>query len=258
MYQSLHWHQETRNFSGGGYCKWIFHGFAVKLALHQLPRCFKRLSPLLAAPAALLLSQGPAQAVLNVNIFDDGPNLKVTVDGSISQVGTPLDTAGCVTGALIGQFSVYGSILCTGTGGLTANSPVFAVSSGSTGFGGNGVLGLPSGADRVEGFQFVLAASSWYDPRYQNTIFIDSSYSLGQPFSSSATFNGTSLALQGFAATGLVGTWSIVGTSESINVYIGTTATPGPLPLFGAAAAFGWSRRLRKRIAAPLSTPPQA
>lgn len=32
---------------------------------------------------------------------------------------------------------------------------------------------------------------------------------------------------------------------------------PGPLPLFGAAAAFGWSRRLRKRIAAPLITPPQ-
>jgi len=33
---------------------------------------------------------------------------------------------------------------------------------------------------------------------------------------------------------------------------------PGPLPLFGAAAAFGWTRRLRKRIAAPLIAPPQA
>jgi hypothetical protein len=36
------------------------------------------------------------------------------------------------------------------------------------------------------------------------------------------------------------------------------SAVPGPLPLFGAAAAFGWSRRLRKRISSPLSTPPQA
>jgi hypothetical protein len=36
------------------------------------------------------------------------------------------------------------------------------------------------------------------------------------------------------------------------------SAVPGPLPLFGAAAAFGWSRRLRKRIATPLITPPQA
>jgi len=37
-----------------------------------------------------------------------------------------------------------------------------------------------------------------------------------------------------------------------------TSAVPGPLPLFGAAAAFGWSRRLRKLIATPLITPPQA
>ncbi len=35
-------------------------------------------------------------------------------------------------------------------------------------------------------------------------------------------------------------------------------AVPGPLPLLGAGAAFGWSRRLRKRIATPLIIPPQA
>jgi hypothetical protein len=29
------------------------------------------------------------------------------------------------------------------------------------------------------------------------------------------------------------------------------------MPLLGAAAAFGWSRRLRKRIATPLITPPK-
>ncbi|MFN9694972.1 MAG: hypothetical protein ACK550_14440 [Synechococcaceae cyanobacterium] len=33
---------------------------------------------------------------------------------------------------------------------------------------------------------------------------------------------------------------------------------PGPLPLIGAGAAFGWSRRLRHRLAQPLATPPQA
>ena len=40
------------------------------------------------------------------------------------------------------------------------------------------------------------------------------------------------------------------------NISFGVTV-PGPLPLFGAITAFGWSRRLRKRISAPLSTPPQ-
>ena len=28
------------------------------------------------------------------------------------------------------------------------------------------------------------------------------------------------------------------------------SAVPGPLPLFGAAAAFGWSRKLRRRLGA--------
>jgi hypothetical protein len=42
--------------------------------------------------------------------------------------------------------------------------------------------------------------------------------------------------------------WVTAGT-----VIVGTTASapvaaPGPLPLFGAAAAFGWSRRLRRRL----------
>jgi MYXO-CTERM domain-containing protein len=69
---------------------------------------------------------------------------------------------------------------------------------------------------------------------------------LGQPFYSSATFNDRSLSSEGFTARGLVGTWTINGTSESINVYIGSTEqAPAPLPLFGVAAAFGWSRRLR-------------
>jgi len=30
-----------------------------------------------------------------------------------------------------------------------------------------------------------------------------------------------------------------------------TTSVPGPIPLFGAAAAFGWSRQLRRRIKTP-------
>jgi len=64
----------------------------------------------------------------------------------------------------------------------------------------------------------------------------------------------------GFTTTGLIGTWSLTGTSETIQMIVGppTAAAPGPLPVFGAAVAFGWSRRLRKRIAAPLITPPQA
>ncbi len=48
-----------------------------------------------------------------------------------------------------------------------------------------------------------------------------------------------SVANTDFAAAGTV----IVGTTASAPV-----AAPGPLPLFGAAAAMGWSRRLRRRL----------
>ncbi len=36
------------------------------------------------------------------------------------------------------------------------------------------------------------------------------------------------------------------------------SSVPGPLPLLGAGAAWGWTRRLRQRITTPLITPPQA
>ncbi len=36
------------------------------------------------------------------------------------------------------------------------------------------------------------------------------------------------------------------------------SSVPGPLPLLGAGAAWGWSRRLRQRIATPVITAPRA
>ena len=36
--------------------------------------------------------------------------------------------------------------------------------------------------------------------------------------------------------------------SATVKYAITTAPVPGPLPLFGAAAAFGWSRQLRRRI----------
>jgi hypothetical protein len=41
--------------------------------------------------------------------------------------------------------------------------------------------------------------------------------------------------------------WS-TATWAQATLYTAPTAAPGPLPLFGAAAAFGFSRKLRKRI----------
>jgi hypothetical protein len=76
---------------------------------------------LLAAPATLLLSQGQAKAILNVRIFDDGPNLKVTVEGSISgsKDAQAVSSACGFTGVLSGQFNAtFRSIICIRDDGL--------------------------------------------------------------------------------------------------------------------------------------------
>ena len=63
----------------------------------------------------------------------------------------------------------------------------------------------------------------------------------------------------GISTTGLLGTWTLQSdgngdgytANDTINLIVGAppvASVPGPLPLFGAGAAFGWSRKLRRRI----------
>jgi hypothetical protein len=91
-------------------------------------------------------------------------------------------------------------------------------------------------------------------------VGLKSSYVSGSPIQSEAIFASRTLSGFGITTTGLLGTWTLDGTGDTIQVFIGApaAAVPGPLPLLGAGAAFGWSRRLRKRISTPLSNPPQA
>ena len=216
------------------------------LPFHVLADRCKRLSPLLAAPAALLLVQGQAKAVLTYNIFESAGAVIVQTSGSLDLTGaTLLPSENCgVDGAIASPFAV----ICTGPD--IGNIPAYAIS-GPTSFIGTAFL---VGGSSVSGITTGFSG--------QSTVFvIDPAYNFADPIVSSATFNGTTLASLGFTTSGLIGTWSFTGTSETIQVVLGnppSAAVPGPLPLLGIGAAFGWSRRLRKRIAAPLSTPPQA
>jgi len=51
-----------------------------------------------------------------------------------------------------------------------------------------------------------------------------------------------------FTATIKVNSGSLTGTTDSVNQQRNGEEVPGPLPLLGAGAAFGFSRRLRSRI----------
>ena len=222
-----------------------FFAPTAKLPFHVLAERCKRHLPLLAAPAALLLVHGQAKAVLTYNIFESAGAVIVQTSGGLDLTGAPIlgFTGSCVAGAIE---SPLGNI-CTGP---TFSSTAYQIS-GPNSFNGT-VTAYP--ASNVSGITTVLAGTFSF-------FAIVPAYTSNTPIVSSAKFNGTTLATLGFTTTGLIGTWTLNGTSETIQLFVGNppaAAVPGPLPLFGAAAAFGWSRRLRKRTAAPLITPPQA
>jgi hypothetical protein len=73
-------------------------------------------------------------------------------------------------------------------------------------------------------------------------------YIAGQPIISRATAPGLTLASLGLTtSSGTLGTWTLANTGDTISVKV-SNPVPGPLPVLGAGAAFGFSRRLRRRI----------
>ncbi|MCX5951892.1 MAG: hypothetical protein NT158_12310, partial [Cyanobacteria bacterium] len=213
------------------------------MPLHTFAQRCKRFSPLLAAPAALLLSQGQAKALLTYNIFESAGNVVVQTNGSLNLTGAEAlgNSIACENeGVILSSIAV----ICTGFD-ISSNVAAFKIS-GPTSFNGS----VQAASSIFSGISTILWGSF-------SGIGLDPSYLSNTPIVSSSTYNGATLASLGFTTTGLIGTWTLNGTTESINVFI-TPPVPGPLPCLGVGAAFGWSRRLRKRITAPLITPPQA
>jgi hypothetical protein len=212
-------------------------------ALHSLAQRCKRFSPLLALPAALLLIQGEAKAFLTYYISENAGNVEVQAVGSLL-LPNPVMQSNC--GAVPGGYvSSISGVICSGPG--LGNMNYYRIN-GPTSFNGTVEI-FP--ADSVSGIPTILfGGPSFYG--------IDLGYTPGTPITSTATFNSRTLAGLGFTTTGLLGTWTLQpkdGTdpytaNDTIQVVIGappSASVPGPLPLLGAGAAFGWARRLRKR-----------
>ena len=245
--QSLHWFQgHVLPSVLGAYLPQICPSHAVITPVRVLAKGCRRLSPLLAAPAALLLLQGQAKAVLTYNIFESAGDVVVQTSGTLDLTGAAVSRNGSCGSP--GAIYSLEALVCTGPNNV---SLLIYDITGPASFDGN-VSAF--GASNVSGISALVQGSIL-------GFGIDPTYNSNTPIVSSATFNGTTLAGLGFTPglSGLIGTWTL-SNRETIQVILGApaAAVPGPLPLFGAAAAFGWSRKLRKRIAAPLSTPPQS
>jgi len=199
---------------------------------------------LLAAPAALLLTQGDAKALLTYYISENAGNVEVQAVGSLLLPNSSsISECALVPGGLIDSSL---AVICTGTD-RTMN---LYLHQGPTSF--NGTVSI-SPADSVSGIPTALSGTLGFP-----VFAIDPGYTPGTPITSTATFNSTTLGALGFTTTGLLGTWTLqpadgsdpYTANDTIQVVIGApppAAVPGPLPLLGAGAAFGWARRLRKR-----------
>jgi hypothetical protein len=215
------------------------------------------LAPL--AAATLLAAEKPALAILTITVYETGSNLVVQASGSLN-LPSSFSNASCALGqpgGVIASLVIAPApapplqFICTGpesstlaayaiTGPLTFFATTAATTSPGTGYGP---------AISVSGL------SVYFNPTY-SAISLESSYVSGSTIASSATFNGVTLADLGFTAPSALGTWTLAGTGDTINLVASgppvvnspPSAVPGPLPLFGAAAAFCYSRRLRRRV----------
>lgn len=107
----------------------------------------------------------------------------------------------------------------------------------------NFVFGSNDNENAIQGYFVIRPGAYVFDPTNPDVDLLASG--------SSALFNQTFTVNQGdtirFGVYTQANTAGKLGTLaiDSFNI---TEPVPAPLPLFGAAAAFGWSRRLRRRI----------
>jgi len=206
----------------------------------------KRLMVILATPAVLLLSPGRANAILTYNIYESDGDVIIQANGALNLPSSQLAEGSCGFNSYIfgGQAEIC-------TGGFLSEVASYSISGPST-FLQDSVA--CTGWCNVH-FPLFYPADSWSGLHVHLSglfghILMDPTYVSGSPILSRATFNARTLADLDITAEGLIGTWILAETGDKINVFAGSPATgaPNPLPLFGAAAAFGWSRRLRRRL----------
>ena len=195
--------------------------------IHSRPHHLKKLIGHAAFGAALLVTclQAGAASALSFNFSFSGsggnntPNTSATVTGIVSGL---VDNTSNQTSGL--TFTITSA----------TNTPTPGWSTFSNFVNGNGI--------DVAGGQVTGA-----DVFFSNTFDGGQSLFLGNQ-------NNLTTALGTASAADSVGHLNETSNSPT-NSLLFTPASPasvpGPLPLFGAGAAFGWSRRLRRRIKSP-------
>jgi len=189
--------------------------------IHSRPHHLKKLIGHAAFGAALLVTclQAGAASALSFNFSFTGTGNPTS----------PATVTGIVDGLVDNQANQKTGLTFTITS--ATNTPTLGWSTFSTLGGGNGIdvsLGQVTGADIF----------------YFNTFDGGQSLFLGNQ-------NNLATALGTVSAANGIGYDNETSSSPTNSLLFTPASVPGPLPLFGAGAAFGWSRRLRRRIKSP-------
>ena len=192
-----------------------------------------RRTSLIFAPLALtsvLAGERPAAAVLTFNIYPSGSDVVINSVGSLNLPAKDFEDR-CYAN---GFFRPQNATICTG------------IDAASWGFYIDG----PSGLGFTKPGLYADSAAGPVVGMAADVLVVDKIFSQNSlvTFNSTATFNNTTLADLGFTTTGVIATWTLRGTSETVRVLVTPSAVPGPLPLLGVSAAYGLSRRLRRRV----------
>jgi len=189
----------------------------------------KLLAPIALAGATLGLAANPAQALTLFDGYYAPANWTQSIqgDGSINTGGAPASIS--LTGP------------DNGGGDQNTDFTITAPSAGTVSF--DWAYASTDEAARYDPFGYLLNGTF--------TRIISDGGDVNQ--SGSASFSVLAGDVFGFRQNSTDSRYgSATTTISNFNgpIAAGPASVPGPLPLFGAGAAFGWSRQLRKRIGA--------
>lgn len=193
------------------------------------------------ASLSLLAVPQSAHAILTYYIYESGPNVVVETAGRL-QVPNQATTGGGCEPLLIASEA----LVCTGPQAIVPGYNI----TGPTSFAGE--------PDTIVLRNSSTGITTWLWGQ-QGAFYIDASYVSGTPIVSSSTITDETLTSVGLTTTGLLGTWTLQPgdiddpyiANDTIRLVVGQAPpaeVPGPLPLLGTGVAFGFSRRLRRRV----------
>lgn len=224
-----------------------------KLKLLKMPQVHLRSSVVLGLfISALGTAMQPANALLEISIVQGGTNINVSGKGSLDLSNfTQISTSS----RLDPNSLLFGSLA------------TIATSASNVGIDGTIWNGFQSFPADFGGGLFLTGTNQSGDPFFvtgnTNPQFIlPNTYTSGDLISFSFIIANRTLAGTGDSSTPPLQDgnyqWLSTNGQDSIDVCIGTACpqVPVPLPVLGAAAAFGYSRKLRNRIASARAAQP--